>query len=121
MVLTASATGLFPGPPASLVTAGAGTTMVMATLPSVVQPEVQRQVRQQRADIDSLYELVSGVDQKVDTLEEKVGALDQKVDALDQKVDALDEKVDALDMKLDRRLDEVSSQLSEVLRRIDER
>jgi septal ring factor EnvC (AmiA/AmiB activator) len=114
MVLTASATGLFPGPPASLVTAGAGTTMVMATLPSVVQPEVQRQVRQQRADIDSLYELVSGVDQKVDTLEEKVGALDQKVDALDQKVDALD-------MKLDRRLDEVSSQLSEVLRRIDER
>jgi hypothetical protein len=32
------------------------------------QPEIQRQVRQQRANIDSLYELVEQVDQKVDAL-----------------------------------------------------
>jgi hypothetical protein len=56
----------------------------------VAQPEIQRQVRQQRADIDALYELVERVDQKVD----------------------------ALDIKLDRRFDEISVQLSEVLRQL---
>jgi hypothetical protein len=47
-------------------------------------------VRQQRADIDALYELVERVDQKVD----------------------------AVDVKLDRRFDEISVQLSEVLRQL---
>jgi hypothetical protein len=47
-------------------------------------------VRQQRADIDVLYELVERVDQKVDFL----------------------------DVKLDRRFDEISVQLSEVLRQL---
>jgi hypothetical protein len=56
----------------------------------VAQPEIQRQVRQQRADIDALYELVERVDQKVD----------------------------AVDVKLDRRFDEISVQLSEVLRQL---
>ena len=56
----------------------------------VAQPEIQRQVRQQRADIDALYELVERVDQKVD----------------------------ALDIKLDRRFDEISGQLSDVLRQL---
>jgi hypothetical protein len=65
---------------------------------------MQRQVRQQRADIDSLYELVEGVDHKVDTLTEHVGALDAKVNALDAKVD--------------RRFDELSGQLAEVLRQL---
>lgn len=73
----------------------------------VSQPEMQRQVRQQRADIDSLYELVAGVDQKVDTLNETVSALDGKVNALD--------------VKLDRRLDELSGQLAEVLRQLGNR
>jgi hypothetical protein len=59
-------------------------------IPGVTQPEIQRQVRQQRADIDALYELVERVDQKVD----------------------------ALDVKLDRRIDEISGQLTEVLRRL---
>jgi uncharacterized protein YaaR (DUF327 family) len=67
----------------------------------VSQPEIQRQVRQQRADIESLYELVERVDQKVDALVEQV-----------------DQKVDALDVKLDRRFDEISGQLSEVLRQL---
>ena len=61
-----------------------------AMIPGVAQPEIQRQVRQQRADIDALYELVERVDQKVD----------------------------ALDVKLDRRFGEINSQLSEVLRRL---
>lgn len=56
----------------------------------MAQPEIQRQVRQQRADIDALYELVERVDQKVD----------------------------AVDVKLDRRFDEISVQLSEVLRQL---
>ena len=61
-----------------------------AMIPAVSQPEIQRQVRQQRADIDALYELVERVDQKVD----------------------------AVDVKLDRRFDEISAQLSEVLRQL---
>jgi hypothetical protein len=56
----------------------------------VSQPEIQRQVRQQRPDIDALYELVERVDQKVDSL----------------------------DVKLDRRFDEISVQLSEGLRQL---
>jgi hypothetical protein len=63
------------------------TSSTAAMITRVSQPELQRQVRQHRADIDSLYELVERVDQKVD----------------------------ALDVKLDRRFDEVSGQLSEVL------
>jgi hypothetical protein len=56
----------------------------------VSQPEIQRQVRQQRADIDALYELVERVDQKVD----------------------------APRIKLDRGFDEISGQLAEVLRQL---
>jgi hypothetical protein len=63
---------------------------MVAMIPGVSQPEIQRQVRQQRADIDALYELVERVDQKVD----------------------------AVDVKLDRRFDEISRQLSEVLRQL---
>ena len=66
------------------------TSSMAAMIPGVSQPEIQRQVRQQRADIDALYELVERVDQKVD----------------------------ALDVKLDRRFDEISGQLSEVLRQL---
>jgi chromosome segregation ATPase len=61
-----------------------------AMMPGVSQPEIQRQVRQQRADIDALYEMV----------------------------ERLDQKVDALDAKLDRRFDDINAQLSEVLRRL---
>ena len=61
-----------------------------AMIPGVSQPEIKRQVRQQRADIDALYELVERIDQKVD----------------------------ALDVKLHRRFDEINSQLSELLRQL---
>ncbi|WP_343600032.1 hypothetical protein [Mycobacterium sp.] len=54
------------------------------------RPEIQRQVRQRRADIDALCELV----------------------------ERIDHKVDALDVKLDRRFDEMGGRLSEVLRRL---
>jgi hypothetical protein len=66
------------------------TSSMAAMIPGVSQPEIQRQVRQQRADIDALYELVERVDQKVN----------------------------AVDVKLDRRFDEISGQLSEVLRQL---
>ncbi len=66
------------------------TSLMAAMIPGVSQPEIQRQVRQQRADIDALYELVERVDQKVD----------------------------ALDVKIDRRFDEINSQLSGLLRQL---
>lgn len=59
----------------------------------VTQPEIQRHVRQQRGDIDALYEIVERVDQKVD----------------------------ALDGKVDRRFDDISGQLTEVLRQLRDR
>jgi len=77
-------------------TSGSRVSCIVAARPGgryaarVSQPEIQRQVRQQRGDIDALYELVQGVDQKVD----------------------------ALDVKLDRRFDELGGQLAEVLRQL---
>lgn len=59
----------------------------------VSQPEIQRQ---QRGDIDALYELV-------------------------ERVERVDQKVDALDVKVDRRFDEISGQLTEVLRQLRDR
>ena len=89
----------------NLVANGVGAMRsIAAIILGVSQPEIQRQVRQQRADIDALYELVERVD--------------HKVDAVDQKIDAANQKVLALDVKLDRRIDEISSQLSEVLRQL---
>jgi tetrahydromethanopterin S-methyltransferase subunit G len=56
-------------------------------------PEIQRQVRQQRADIDSLYELLESVDQKVDAgfadVSERFAAADERFDGLDSKLDAI--------------------------------
>ena len=55
-------------------------------------PEIQRQVRQQRADIDSLYELLESVDRKVDAgfadVSERLTAADDRFDGLDTKLDA---------------------------------
>lgn len=68
------------------------------------QPETQRQVRQQRGDIDALYELVQ--------------RMDQKIDALDAKVD---QRIDSLDAKFDRRFDEISGQFAEVLQQLRDR
>ena len=87
--------GHVPARPRSRTLSGAQripalTSSMAAIIPGVSQPEIQRQVRQQRADIDALYELVERVDQKVD----------------------------AVDVKLDRRFDEISGQLSEVLRQL---
>ena len=69
------------------------TSSMAAMIPGVSQPEIQPQVRQQRADNDALYELVERVDQKGD----------------------------ALDIKLDRRFDEITGQLSKVLRQLGDR
>lgn len=56
-------------------------------------PEIQRQVRQQRADIDSLYELLELVDQKVDAgfadVSERFTAAGERFDGLDSKLDAI--------------------------------
>ncbi len=41
-------------------------------------PEIQRQVRQQRADIDSVYELLDQVRATVDALDAKVDAGSQR-------------------------------------------
>src|SRR6476469_8792395 len=64
-----------------------GCATALLPTPTMLNP---RTVRQQRADIDAVYELVERVDQKVD----------------------------ALDVMLDRLLDEISGQLSEVLRQL---
>jgi hypothetical protein len=80
------------------------TTSTADMIRGVSQPEIQRQVCQQRADIDALCELVERVD--------------QKVDALDVKVDGLEARVDAVGVRLDSRFDEIAGQLFEVLRQL---
>ena len=92
------------------------------SLPGMSEPEVRRQIRQQRGDIDALSLLVQGVDRKVDALDAK---LDQRAEALDTeldgRVDALDTKLDTLAPSVDRRFDDVGAQLTEILRRLDRR
>lgn len=50
----------------------------------MASPDLPRQVLQQRADIDSLYELVEGIDRKIDALDTK---LDQRTATLEAKLD----------------------------------
>lgn len=75
----------------------------------MTQRETERQARQQRADIDALYELVEGVDRKVDALDT---TLNGRIDALDT---TLNGRIDALDTKLGGQIQTVGGQLSEVL------
>lgn len=65
---------------------------------------MQRQVRQQRADIESLYDLVSGVDRKVDDLQGEVRDLQTEVR----------DGFAAINTKMD-------TQLAEILRRLGDR
>jgi hypothetical protein len=68
-------------------------------------------VRQQRADIDSLYELTEQVDRKVDA---GFAAVDARLGGLESSVDArfgqLEAKVDGLDAKLDQILERLTSE-----------
>jgi hypothetical protein len=113
-----------------------GVTGCDARLPGMssaeIQPEeIQRRVLQQGNDVAALYDLLEGVDYKIDTLDAKVGAgfarLDAKIDAkvarldakidtkvagLDAKIDALDAKVDGLDARLNAKIDTLDARLS---------
>jgi hypothetical protein len=53
--------------------------MFLAYNPAVATPETGRQLRQQRADIDSLYEPVSTVDQKLTNLTGEVAGVRQEM------------------------------------------
>ncbi|MBP2371716.1 hypothetical protein [Pseudonocardia parietis] len=81
--------------------------------------EVERRLRQQGADVDSLYEISSRIEDKVDTLDSRVGALDTKVDALDSRVGALDTKVDQLTETTNARFDGLERTLAQILERLD--
>ena len=101
-------------------------------MPAMSGPDIPRQVRQQRADIDELYVLVEGVDRKVDALavnftgrmdalDGRMDGLDGRMDGLDGRMDALDGRMDALDGQMSRLNDQVgamSGQVAEVLRRL---
>ncbi|MFP5070893.1 hypothetical protein ACLFMI_14665 [Pseudonocardia nantongensis] len=69
-------------------------------------PEVERRLRQQGADVDSLYEISGRIEGKVDALDERVGALDERVGTLavrmDERFAATDAKLDAILERLNR-------------------
>ncbi|ORW07002.1 hypothetical protein AWC16_22435 [Mycolicibacter longobardus] len=93
------------------------------------EQEIQRRVRQQRADIDSLYMLVEQVGGKVDaldtklsgridTLESRFDGLEARFDGLEARFDGLEVRFDGLVAQMDRRFDGLGAQLSDVLRRL---
>ncbi|HEY0948606.1 hypothetical protein [Nocardioides sp.] len=106
---------------------------------SMPPAEIERKVRQLDHDVQSIYELLMGIQStqtrhtnrlhelgedvgalgaRLDALDTKVDAIDTKVDALDTKVDALDTKVGALDGKvgaLDGKVDTLTGQMGQVL------
>jgi peptidoglycan hydrolase CwlO-like protein len=70
--------------------------------------EVERKVRQLDNDVQSIYELLMGIQStqtrhtnRLHELGEDLGSLDAKVDSLDTKVDSLDTKVDSLGTQMD--------------------
>ena len=80
--------------------------------------EVERKVRQLDNDVQSIYELVMGIQltqtrhtNRLQELGEDIGALSTKVESLEVKVTSLDTKVDSLDTKVDT----LGTQMSEVL------
>jgi hypothetical protein len=80
--------------------------------PEIQRDEIQRRVLQQGNDVAALYDLLEGVDDKIDTLDDKVGAgfarLDSKIDV---KVARLDAKIDTLDARLSGKLDAILQRL----------
>jgi outer membrane murein-binding lipoprotein Lpp len=70
--------------------------------------EVERKVRQLDNDVQSIYELLMGIQStqtrhtnRLHELGEDVGALSAKVDSLEVKVDSLEVKVDTLGTQMD--------------------
>ncbi len=57
--------------------------------------EVGRKLRQHDNELEAVYDLLRGVDGKVDTLQVNVDTLAVKVDTLQVNVDTLEAKVDA--------------------------
>ena len=92
---------------------------------SMTPAEIERKVRQLDNDVQSIYELLMGIQStqtrhtnRLHELGEDVGALGARLDALDGKVDTLDGKVGALDGKvgaLDGKVDTLGAQMGEVL------
>ena len=75
-------------------------------------PEVERRLRQQGADVDSLYEISARIEGKVDAVDAKVVAVDAKVDQLAESTNA---RFDAQDARFDR----LEQTLTQILERLD--
>ena len=92
---------------------------------SMTPAEIERKVRQLDNDVQSIYELLMGIQStqtrhtnRLHELGEDVEALGARLDALDGKVDTLDGKVGALDGKvgaLDGKVDTLGAQMGQVL------
>lgn len=82
-------------------------------------PEAEPRLRQQGADVDSLYEISSRIEGKVDALDAKVDQLAEgtsdRLDALGARFEAHDARFDALE----RSNEQTQALLARILERLD--
>ena len=53
------------------------------------------------AKMDSIINLIRGLDKRIDDLDKRIDALDKRIDSLDRRIDSLDRRIDALDKRID--------------------
>lgn len=69
-------------------------------------PEVERRLRQQGADVESLYEISARIEGKVDAVETKV---DQLAESTNAQFNAVNSRFDTLESTLARILERLDS------------
>ncbi|WP_020374442.1 hypothetical protein [Sulfobacillus thermosulfidooxidans] len=91
------------------------TTQSMKQLDTQIDQKVDALERQLTA---AVHQLDGKIDQKVGSLDAKIQALDRKID---QKIDGLDTKIQALDGKLDQKVDGLDTKIQALDVKIDQK
>ncbi|MEV1296178.1 hypothetical protein [Pseudonocardia sp. NPDC049635] len=79
-------------------------------------PEVQRRLRQQGADVESLYEISSRIEGQLAQLAQETNA---RFDAVDTQFDGVNSRLEAQQQRSDARFDALESTLARILERLD--
>ena len=90
------------------------------TQPDLSPPELHRQIRQNRRDIEDIYGMLRTVDRKVDTGFAAVDARFEQVDARFAQVDARFAQVDARFEQVDARLGGLDGRVGGIDAKLDQ-
>ncbi|MBP2365112.1 hypothetical protein [Pseudonocardia parietis] len=87
-------------------------------------PDVERRLRQQGADVESLYEISARIEGQVDALDTKVDQLAENTtaqfDAVNARFDTLEQRTDARFDTLERTNEQTQALLTRILERLEQ-